>query len=625
MYAPCACSPLGKIQAVSQPYAPGAAEYWTTYTYDGIGRTLTATLPDGASTTTYWYMGWASQVTDPAAGAVNWKSFETDVSGNLIAEWEPDPLTGSFTSTTYTYDWMNHLIGSSMTRAGTTQTRTFVYNSVGQLTSATNPESGTVSYTYNTDKTLQQKMDADGQATYYNYDSFQRVISEKHYYHNVYGYYVEDVCQRIAYTYDSNPINPYFSQYAAGRLTTVQYGDPSATPAGCATGGGYTEMYSYHPAGGVTVKELQVLRPAENDLSSGTLENGKIVLDVGYTYDAAGRRNSITYPQIMGQTIDFFNRSLPYPVTYTTTYDSMGRPLLQLNDSVGGVAWAYGAQYDPAGRMTSVQYPSWTGPTATETMSYNVNGQLTSRSWGGGLTTGGVTYYYSGTQNNGQITQMVDSLSGETVSYQYDALKRLTTAASTPNAGTTPAAWTQTYQYDGFGNLTAKVLNGTTTPISVDPTTNRLSGTTAYDANGNLTSGGSNWYDGRNRWTGTSTWPGDTFFYDPSNHRVFQSIGGNPSDPGVLTLYGAYGERLASYGFVGPILPSSGTGMVYSLTLVKANVWFNGRNVTGNNPNPMTGAPDGGRCDTLSGSVGDGSVWGCAVSALWGGDHGDEQ
>lgn len=74
----------------------------------------------------------------------------------------------------YSYDWMNHLVCVDMTRAGTgwtvvpaytytsggvtcvttytggtRQTRTFAYNNAGQLVSATNPESGTVTYTYN--------------------------------------------------------------------------------------------------------------------------------------------------------------------------------------------------------------------------------------------------------------------------------------------------------------------------------------------------------------------------------------------------------------------------------------------------------------------------------------------
>src|SRR5579863_3876011 len=82
----------------------------------------------------------------------------------------------------------------------------------------------------------------------------------------------------------------------------------------------------------------------------------------------------------------------------------------------------------------------------------------------------------------------VDTLSGETIAYQYDSLKRLTSAGSTPISGSTPTAWTQTYQYDGFGNLTAKALNGTTTPIAVNAATNQLSSAN-YDLNGNMTSG----------------------------------------------------------------------------------------------------------------------------------------
>ena len=41
-YTACACSPLGKVWRVSQPYASGGQpSAWTTYTYDRLGRTLT--------------------------------------------------------------------------------------------------------------------------------------------------------------------------------------------------------------------------------------------------------------------------------------------------------------------------------------------------------------------------------------------------------------------------------------------------------------------------------------------------------------------------------------------------------------------------------------------------------
>ena len=58
-YAPCGCSPLGKVKRVSQPHAPGAAAKWTVYAYDGLGRTLTVTAADG-SVTTYAYAGGVS-------------------------------------------------------------------------------------------------------------------------------------------------------------------------------------------------------------------------------------------------------------------------------------------------------------------------------------------------------------------------------------------------------------------------------------------------------------------------------------------------------------------------------------------------------------------------------------
>ena len=130
----------------------------------------------------------------------------------------------------------------------------------------------------------------------------------------------------------------------------------------------------------------------------------------------------------------------------------MGRPS-GLTTNLQPYPGVSNVQYDYASRMSGLSYVS-NGSSSTEAWTYNVNGQLASLNWSGSIVNGGIQYVYSATQNNGQITQVVDTLSGETISYQYDALKRLTSAAST-------AAWTQTYQYDGFGNLTAKVLNGT--------------------------------------------------------------------------------------------------------------------------------------------------------------------
>ena len=102
--------------------------------------------------------------------------------------------------------------------------------------------------------------------------------------------------------------------------------------------------------------------------------------------------------------------------------------------------------------------------------------------------TGGVQYSYSATGNNGQVTQTTDTMSGEATVYQYDSLKRLIAADSTPSAGSATPAWSEHYGYDGFGNLSSKTLNGALQSIPVNPQTNRLTNA-VYDANGNMTSG----------------------------------------------------------------------------------------------------------------------------------------
>ena len=128
-YAPCACSPLGKLSKSWRPHAPGAATTPTSYTYDGRGRTLTVTLPDG-SVTRYDYTGNTTKVTD-AAG--KWKKQTTDAMGNLTTVTEPNPAGGTDWTTSYTYDVINHLTKVQMPRpnaSGSTfpQERSFAWS-----------------------------------------------------------------------------------------------------------------------------------------------------------------------------------------------------------------------------------------------------------------------------------------------------------------------------------------------------------------------------------------------------------------------------------------------------------------------------------------------------------------
>lgn len=91
-YAQCACSAIGKVRRVSQPYLTGTP-VWTTYNYDGLGRTVSVQAADGASTTTYVYEGNTVKVTDPAG---KWKKMTLDAFGQITQVEEPNPAGGSF-------------------------------------------------------------------------------------------------------------------------------------------------------------------------------------------------------------------------------------------------------------------------------------------------------------------------------------------------------------------------------------------------------------------------------------------------------------------------------------------------------------------------------------------------
>jgi RHS repeat-associated protein len=236
--------------------------------------------------------------------------------------------------------------------------------------------------------------------------------------------------------------------------------------------------------------------------------------------------------------------------------------------------------------MTSVVFGNpgyYWGDLRTRTKTYNANGQLTSLGWV--YTTApyidptSVQYTYSPTQNNGQITQVTDAISGETVSYGYDALKRLTSASASPTSGSSATPWTQTFGYDGFGNLTSKVLNsGTNSAPAVTAATNRLT-YSSYDANGNMLTGvgGLFTYDERNRLA--SAWESsggvEYYGYAPDNKRIYRLTAAGTEE---WTFYGAKGEKLGTFS----LFDGSGYGAYFAFGATTGpNLWFAGQSISG--------------------------------------------
>ncbi len=150
---------LDALGRVAKQFNPGDSVNGTTYTYDALGRVLTATYADGSQETTS-YAGDLSTHMDPAGAST---TQTVDGLGRIMQVTED--TTGLNIATTYTYDALDDF-DRGVTQAGpgrliyapTGQSRCFVYDSLKELVSATNPESGTTTYTYDENGNLSMKV-----------------------------------------------------------------------------------------------------------------------------------------------------------------------------------------------------------------------------------------------------------------------------------------------------------------------------------------------------------------------------------------------------------------------------------------------------------------------------------
>ena len=115
--------------------------------------------------------------------------------GQLARVDEPDAgnnlgtVTSPNQSTSYSYD----ALGNLTTVLQGVQTRTFVYSSLKRLTSATNPESGLISYQYDNNGNLLTKTDARSITVTFAYDALNRPTSRTY----------SDGTPTVTYTYDA--------------------------------------------------------------------------------------------------------------------------------------------------------------------------------------------------------------------------------------------------------------------------------------------------------------------------------------------------------------------------------------------------------------------------------------
>jgi RHS repeat-associated protein len=389
--------------------------------------------------------------------------------------------------------------------------RRFSYDSLSRLLTAQNPESGTISYSYDPDGELLQKTSPQPnavvgstatQSVSYCYDELHRVTGK------AYGALACPLAAPVvSYVYDSGA-------NAKGKLTSL------ADQAG-------TASYGYDILGRMT-GESRTIAGISKSLS--------------YTYNLDGSMKSLTYPS--GAT-----------VTYTP--DSAGR-ILSAVDSGNSINYATGATYGPDGAMTGfVSGNSSTFAGITNTYTYNKRLQPVNMSASApSQTVFSIGYDFhigngvSGADNGNVwgITNYKDNSRNQ--SFTYDQLNRLTSAQ---NAGTNCATttvngkteyWGNSYGYDAWGNLLAKTVTkcGAENLSLTAAANNQLQGGYLYDAAGNMThdatSGLNYTYDVENRITGAG---GYTYTYDGDGNRVEKANGSTGTLYWYMTL-GIVGE-----------------------------------------------------------------------------------
>jgi YD repeat-containing protein len=336
VYADTAYDGFGNMASTSNPYRSKSDSTYgvTNYSYDSLGRKTSQTNPD--NTKMYWcynnVFSTAGQTNcraqlgsisgewvDSADERGNDWQRTTDVFGNLKSVFEPNGsgATPSMESD-YQYNALGNLLSVSQTgqSGDVARMRSFGYSSISQLLSSSNPESGSMSYTYDANGNVSSKTDARSIVTNYTYDSMNRLTSKT--YSND-SYKTPISC----FQYNASSIAG-----AGGNLVhnlTNAWTQPTGTV--CTGSGGY-----YAPVSGSYISLKSFL-----------------------SYDAMGRVTSAQQQQCIGG-----HCSAPSPYKLNMGYDLTGN-LTQLTNSVGaqGSSLTLNSLYDSAGR-SCLTTSSWT-------------------------------------------------------------------------------------------------------------------------------------------------------------------------------------------------------------------------------------------------------------------------
>jgi RHS repeat-associated protein len=408
-----------------------------------------------------------------------------------------DPQAGTVS---FTYDDAGRLQDSSQTVEGVIRTQRQVYDSADRVTQVrsavgTALEQATAAYTYDADGNLLSQTDANGNLTNHCYDGYGRLIETR-------------------YPSEANP----------GTSLSC-----AAAPAGTVSGN--TELFGYDPAGNVvsTVLRDGQTQTAQYDASNRIAYRHvpEANRDITYAYDLAGRMTSATLPAAnaalsVSWSYDKANRLLSttsngrtvgysYPPGGTSASLTWpdGQTSVTSTDALGRVKTITGLQAAGSPVLATYQYDQLSRRTAIA----SGNGAQTQYGFDGQSRLLSLTHDLTGA--NGDLTLgftfneagQIKSRSHSNNAYAWNAAVDVSRPYSANGRNQYTASGGVTLGYDGRGNLTSDVTkaygyDSDNRLISVSSSAGAA--TLDYDATGRLarlTSGGgttSFLYDGDN-------------------------------------------------------------------------------------------------------------------------------
>ncbi|TPG44865.1 RHS repeat protein [Rhodanobacter glycinis] len=360
--------------------------------------------------------------------------------------------------------------GVAMPALATTTVTQYTYDAGDHVASVTDPRQLVTTYAYDGLGQLWQRVSPDTGTTTYNYDGYGRLSNMTR-------------ADNTLTSYGYDGLNRITSVTAGGQTQTFTYdtcthGLGRLCAAADATG---TTSYSYSPEGWLTGRGFSI---------SGT------TYSLGYSYNSLGQIASVVYPD-GNQAIYSYTQGVVSGIT--------------LNVGGTNVSGASAITYLPMNAGMS----SWTSSNGVvNSLNYDTDGRLT------GISAGSVQsldFSYDAVDRIVAVTNGVDGSVSQ--NFGYDDESRLLSLYS--------GADIESYQYDLNGNRTSQVVNGTSTPSTVSPTSNQLASVGAqsygYDAKGNTTTvaGAATYhYDAFNRMDSAG---GMAYYVNPEGQRLRKS------------------------------------------------------------------------------------------------------